>query len=126
MNTEDLVTHVRQHCVDQLVDGYAEMFTSMTITNATDPGVRELAEAWKSASPELQSTMKGFIRLGSQNTAATVLALLDEDVGHAELNLPLMARQPDGTLRNVSRDLLSHFWSQEENAGRVNQHRLGR
>ncbi len=126
MNTEEFVFLVRSKCVDELVDGYAEMFNTMAITRATDPGMRELAELWKVASPELQTKLKQFIRLGSQNTAARVLALLDEDLGYAKLNLPLMAIQSDGSLRSVSQDLLSHFWSQEEDAGRVNQHRAGR
>ncbi len=126
MNTEEFVSLVRAQCVDELVDGYAEMFNTMEITRATDPGMRELAELWKVASPELQTKLKQFIRLGSQNTAARVLALLDEDLGHAKLNLPLMAIQSDGSLRSVSQDLLSHFWSQEEDAGRVNQQRGGR
>ncbi len=99
------------------------MFTNMAITSATDPGMRELAQVWKSASPELQTTLRSYIRLGSQNTAAMILAMLDEDLGHTELSLPLLARQPDGSLRSVSQDLLSHFWAQEEDAGRVNQHR---
>jgi len=73
----------------------------MAITSATDPGMRELAEMWKAASPEVQSKLKNFIRLGSQNTAAMILAMLDEDNGHAELNLPLLARQSDGSLRSV-------------------------
>jgi hypothetical protein len=126
MNTEEFASLVRGQCVDELVDVYAEMLSTMAITRATDPGMRELAELWKAASPEMQAKLKQFIRLGSQNTAAKVLALLDEDLGHPELNLPLMAIQSDGSLRSVSRDLLSHFWSQEEDAGRVNQHRPGR
>ena len=61
------------------------------------------------------------MRLGSQNTAAKILALMDEDFGIGDHELTLSARGPDGTKEGLSRDLLNSFWAQEQSAGRVNR-----
>ncbi len=121
MNTTDFVSVVRSSCVDELVDSYAQLFSETPIEKFADADMCELASAWRAASPELRQNMKAFMRLGSQNTAAKILALMDEDFGIGDHELTLSARGSDGTKEGLSRDLLNSFWAQEQSAGRVNR-----
>ncbi len=121
MNTEDLVGYVRSNCIDQLVDRYAQMFSETSGQEFSDLGMQQLATAWKAASAEERDTLKRFMRLASQNTAAKILSLFDEDGGTFGVQMALSEKAPDGSCRNLGRDLLSTFWEQEALAGRVNQ-----
>jgi hypothetical protein len=123
MDTEDLVGYVRSNCIDQLVERYAAMFSETSIQQFSDAGMHQLATAWKAAGADERDTLKAFMRLASQNTAAMILSLLDEDGGTPEVQVALTAKASDGSCRNLGRDLLTTFWEQEEFAGRINQTR---
>lgn len=123
MNTAEFVAQVRASCVDALVERYAEMFREMDVTRFTDPDMQQLRNAWQAASPSVQAAFKGFLHLGSQNTAASILALMDESCGLAGVELSLVATLADGSTHSLSRDLLDSFWEQEESAGRIRRQR---
>ena len=120
MNSEELIAHVREECIDALVERYAELFTNFPIEQFQDPGMHRLASEWKAADAATQSTMKQLIRLGSQNTAAVLLAFFDDASGYRKPELSLLGKSFDGSTCDLGQDLLDTFWAQEEIHGRVN------
>lgn len=121
MNSEKFVSYVRRECVDSLVDRYVKMFTELALDQFTDAGMRFLAASWKAADPDERDAIQRFIRLGSQNTAATLLALLDNASGGLDTEVSLLAHNADGTSVDLGQDLLDTFWAQEERDRQVNR-----
>jgi hypothetical protein len=121
MQVEDFVAALRAQHVDALVDHYVRAFSASPARKVTDAGMRELREFWASSDDATRAVLAKFIRLGSQNTLSSVLAVLDNTSSQFAEKFLLTAKSPDGGTAQLSEDLLDTFWAQEEAAGHVNR-----
>jgi hypothetical protein len=121
MNVEDFVATVRAEHVDALVRVYEQMFTETPLIRVTDGGMRELTEYWQSTDSPTRAILASFLRLGSQASVASLLAVLDNTSSVFTEEFSLLAKSSDGVVSNLSEDLLDTFWAQEEAAGHVNR-----
>ena len=119
MKPEKFVRAIRSELIDDLVNQYADLFTSNDLNDFKDKEMHSLARLWKMADSDTRDLLKLFIRLGSQNSISSFLGILDNvsklKIPHQDLQL----NEIDGTILNG--DLLDIFWEQEEEAGNVNQ-----
>ena len=121
MRVEDFVSALRAEHIDVLVSYYARTFSERPVEEMRDLGMRELADFWKSVDEPSRAVLAKFIRLGSQNTMASVLAVLDNTSSQFVEQFSLVARAPDGKATALSQDLLDTFWAQEGTEGHVNR-----
>ena len=106
MSTEKYINKIRNDCIESLSEEYAKMFKSCNLEDFSDSGMKGLASYWKNSSEVDKKVLKEFIRLGAQNSTASVLASIDNEFDESILS---------------SGDLLDEFWNQEEDAGNVNK-----
>jgi hypothetical protein len=106
MTAEKYINKIRKECVEDLCEDYVKMFESYELEDFSDLGMKNLATYWKSASDVEKQVLKEFIRLGAQNSTASVLSSIDNDFDASILS---------------SGDLLDEFWNQEEDAGNINK-----
>src|SRR5438105_11693307 len=111
MNVEEFVAALRARHVDGLVGAYAHSFNERPLAGMRDASFRELAQHWKSVDAPTQRLLTRFIRLGSQNTLACVLAVLDNTSSEFAEEMSLLATAPDGEVTKLSSDLLDTFWA---------------
>lgn len=121
MKADEFVAALRSEAVDGLMEMYAQMFSNTPIENVTDAGFQELIAFWLFVDEPTRGILKKFIRLGSQNTLSSVLAVLDNTSSQFAEAFSLTAKSSDGRITDLSKDLLDEFWSQEETAGNANQ-----
>lgn len=123
MNTltvQDFVAALRERHVDGLVDGYAEILESQSPEGMKDADFRALARYWQSCDAPARALLRRLMRLASQNTLASVLAVLDNTDSDFDTHFSLVATSPAGESATLNVDLLETFWEQEEVAGQVN------
>ncbi|MCC2614675.1 hypothetical protein LJ739_00285 [Aestuariibacter halophilus] len=104
MSTEEYINKIRNESIESLCEEYANMFESCDLEDFSDSGMKGLASYWKNSSEVEKKLLKEFIRLGAQNSTASVLASIDSEFDESILS---------------SGDLLDEFWNQEEDAGNV-------
>ena len=121
MKVEEFVATVRAEHVDAVARMYEQMFTATPLTRVTDGGMLELAEYWQSTDNPTRAILSSFLRLGSQASVASLLAVLDNTSSVFAEKFSLLAKSSDGVISNLSEDLLDTFWAQEEEAGHVNR-----
>lgn len=88
-----------------------------------DADFRVLARFWQSCDETSRSLLRRLMRLASQNTLTSVLAVLDNTSSEFEERFALAATSPDGKVVDLSEALLDTFWEQEEADGRVSGER---
>jgi hypothetical protein len=116
----EFVALLRSEYVDGIGNVYAEMF-SRPLGQFTDLDMLEMARFWQAANPDTQRMLSKFMRLGSQASVASVLAVLDNTSSDFPETFSLEAHASEGTITHLSEDLLDTFWAQEEEAGHVNR-----
>jgi hypothetical protein len=118
MQPSEFVALLRSQYVDGIQRVYGEMF-AQPLERFSDDDMLEMARFWQGANPEVQSMLAKFMRLGSQASVASILAVLDNTASDFNAEFSLTAQSPDGTRTELSQDLLDTFWEQEQGAGRV-------
>ena len=121
MRIEDFVATLRAECMDALVAYYITLFSETPSDQHSDDDMHRLGRFWNSADPETRAMIGGFMRLSSQNTLASVLAVLDNTSSPFQEAFHLVSTSSSGVETELSQDLLDEFWAQEEVDGRVNR-----
>jgi hypothetical protein len=121
MRVEEFVAALRARHIDRLLDVSSRAFAERPLSGMRDAGFRELARYWKSVDEPTQRLLAEFIRLGSQNTMASLLAALDNTSSEFAEKFRLVATAPNGDTTELSSGLLDTFWEQEEAEGHVNR-----
>lgn len=114
MSPDQFVSYLRAEHLDGLVEGYCRMFDETPLESFTDGSMRELARFWKSGDDATRGLLAKFIRLGSQNTMASVLSVLDNTASAHQGHFSLTIESRAGEVSVLSEDLLEWFWQQEE------------
>jgi hypothetical protein len=120
MNVQDFVAALRERHIDDLLEGYADILDGGSPESMKDADFRELAQFWQSCDETSRPLLRRLMRLASQNTLASVLAVLDNTSSEFEERFALAATSPEGEVVDLSEDLLDTFWEQEEADGQVN------
>jgi len=96
---------------------YREMF-SHSLERFKDPAMLEMARFWQSTDSETRAMLARFMRLGSEASVASLLAVLDNTSADFEEQFLLTARDPDGSVTELRHDLLDTFWAHAEEDAR--------
>lgn len=120
MAPEEFVSTLRKECIENLVAEYTRIFERHTAASMSDPGMRKLAEHWQAVDGSSRRILVEFIRLGSQNTLASVLSALDNVSADFPGRFSLTHQVQKGDEMRLNDNLLDIFWDQEEEAGKVN------
>mgnify|MGYP000585216759 CR=1 FL=1 len=122
MEIESFVREIRKEYIDDLTEGYANVLDTTDISKYSDKKMLALASLWLSSSNEAREVLKQFIRLGAQNSIASLFGLIDNvsSIEGFDGDLSLVGEYSNGIKQELGGDLLDTFWEQEELDGEVN------
>ena len=110
MNSKSLIEMISVEIIERLVDEYQSIFSSTKPEECTDVSMRLLVDSWALADENQKKVYAEFLRLGAQNTIASFLGYIDDELVLKTLND-----------ESLSGELLELFWEHQEELGLVNQ-----
>jgi hypothetical protein len=125
MLQQKLITLIRSEMLDGLVNEYCGSFSNVDINNADDNNFVELVTFWRSCDDKQKKSIRSLMRFSSQNSLASLLALIDNssfcceasnELGIQEFKLNAETNQGEVSLEQ---DLTDIFWEQEREGGYV-------
>lgn len=121
MKPENFVRVIRTEIVDDLVDNYAKNFSNTELENCSDISMKKIIEFWQDSNDSTKEILKSLIRLGSQNSVANLLGVIDNVsfIGEFTESYKLVVNSENNEMI-ISGDLLDIFWEQEESEEKVN------
>ena len=121
MKPENFVRVIRTEIIDDLVENYANIFSNTKIEKCSDISMKKIIEFWQGSDDSTKEILKSLIRLGSQNSVANLLGVIDNVsfIGDFTESYQLVVNNENNEMI-ISGDLLDIFWEQEENEGNVN------
>lgn len=124
MLQQKLISLIRSEMLDGLVNEYCDSFSNVDMNNADDDFV-ELVNFWRSCDDKQKNSIRALMRFSSQNSLASLLALIDNssfcyeassELGIQEFKLNAETNQGEVSLEQ---DLTDIFWEQEQEGGYV-------
>ena len=125
MLQQKLITLIRSEILDGLVNEHCDSFSNVDINNADDNNFVELVTFWRSCDDKQKKSIRSLMRFSSQNSLASLLALIDNssfcyeasnELGIQEFKLNAETNQGEVSLEQ---DLTDIFWEQEREGGYV-------
>lgn len=125
MLQQKLITLIRNEMLDGLVNDCCDSFSNVEIDIVTDKKFVELVNFWRDCDEKQKEFIRSLMRFSSQNSLASLLALIDNssfcyeannELGIKEFKLSAITSKGEVSLEQ---DLTDIFWEQEEEGGHV-------
>jgi hypothetical protein len=125
MLQQKLIKLIRSEMLDGLVNEYCDSFSSVDLHTVDDKEFAELVKFWRSCDDQQKGFIRSLMRFSSQNSLASLLALIDNssfcyeaknELGVNEFKLNAETSQGGVSLEQ---DLTDVFWEQEQEDGHV-------
>jgi len=125
MLQQKLIKLIRSEMLDGLVNEYCDSFSSVDVHTVDDKEFAELVKFWRSCDDQQKGFIRSLMRFSSQNSLASLLALIDNssfcyeaknELGVNEFKLNAETSQGGVSLEQ---DLTDVFWEQEQEDGHV-------